>query len=101
MDDTRKTRITFEQLSKLRKLSDIKAAEYPRIIKEIRRHLIPFVQKLDEILISLLFEPKSTHFIANFQLKLNKTTNVQNNNLFHTKYNRSDECQKTITNLNN
>ena len=33
LDDTRKTRITFEQLSKLRKLIDIKAAEYQSTLK--------------------------------------------------------------------
>lgn len=35
--DTRKTRLTLEQLSKLRKLADLKAAEYQESIKEIRR----------------------------------------------------------------
>ncbi len=41
MSDTRKTRITFEQLSKLRKLSDLKSAEYQESIKEIRRQFAP------------------------------------------------------------
>ena len=40
-DDTRKTRLTFEQLSKLRKLSDLKAVEYQESIKEIRRQFAP------------------------------------------------------------
>lgn len=44
LDDTRKTRITFEQLSKLRKLSDIKAAEYQQSIAEIRRQFTPPAQ---------------------------------------------------------
>lgn len=44
LDDTRKTRITFEQLSKLRKLSDIKAAEYQQSIAEIRRQFAPPAQ---------------------------------------------------------
>ena len=35
--DTRKTRLTLEQISKLRKLADLKAAEYQESIKEIRR----------------------------------------------------------------
>jgi len=35
--DTRKTRLTLEQLSKLRKLADLKAAEYQESVKEIRR----------------------------------------------------------------
>jgi len=39
--DTRKTRITLEQLSKLRKLSDLKSAEYQESIKEIRRQFAP------------------------------------------------------------
>ena len=39
--DTRKTRLTLEQLSKLRKLSDLKAAEYQESIKEIRKHFAP------------------------------------------------------------
>ena len=39
--DTRKTRLTLEQLSKLRKLSDLKAAEYQESIKEIRKQLAP------------------------------------------------------------
>lgn len=39
--DTRKTRLTLEQLSKLRKLSDLKAAEYQSSIKEIRRQFAP------------------------------------------------------------
>ena len=41
--DTRKTRLTLEQLSKLRKLSDLKAAEYQESIKEIRRQFAPAV----------------------------------------------------------
>lgn len=41
MDDTRKTRLTFEQLSKLRKLSDLKSTEYQESIKEIRRQFAP------------------------------------------------------------
>ena len=41
LDDTRKTRLTFEQLSKLRKLSDLKATEYQESIKEIRRQFAP------------------------------------------------------------
>ena len=44
LDDTRKTRITFEQLSKLRKLADIKAAEYQQSIAEIRRQFAPPAQ---------------------------------------------------------
>lgn len=39
--DTRKTRLTLEQLSKLRKLSDLKATEYQESIKEIRRQFAP------------------------------------------------------------
>tara|TARA_B100000424_G_scaffold97862_1_gene73435 strand:- start:92 stop:403 length:312 start_codon:yes stop_codon:yes gene_type:complete len=39
--DTRKTRLTLEQISKLRKLSDLKAAEYQSSIKEIRRQFAP------------------------------------------------------------
>tara|TARA_E500000318_G_C3501967_1_gene188744 strand:- start:327 stop:533 length:207 start_codon:yes stop_codon:yes gene_type:complete len=39
--DTRKTRLTLEQLSKLRKLSDLKAAEYQASIKEIRKQFAP------------------------------------------------------------
>tara|TARA_R110000796_G_scaffold197044_2_gene313437 strand:- start:431 stop:640 length:210 start_codon:yes stop_codon:yes gene_type:complete len=39
--DTRKTRLTLEQLSKLRKLSDLKSAEYQESIKEIRRQFAP------------------------------------------------------------
>ena len=35
--DTRKTRLTLEQLSKLRKLADLKAAEYQESVKEIGR----------------------------------------------------------------
>jgi len=42
--DTRKTRLTLEQLSKLRKLSDLKAAEYQESIKEIRRQFAPAPQ---------------------------------------------------------
>ena len=41
LTDTRKTRLTFEQLSKLRKLADIKAIEYQESIKEIRRQFAP------------------------------------------------------------
>jgi len=41
MSDTRKTRLTFEQLSKLRKLSDLKATEYKESIEEIRRQFAP------------------------------------------------------------
>ena len=41
MGDTRKTRLTFEQLSKLRKLSDLKATEYQESISEIRRQFAP------------------------------------------------------------
>jgi hypothetical protein len=41
MSDTRKTRLTFEQLSKLRKLSDLKATEYQESISEIRRQFAP------------------------------------------------------------
>jgi len=44
LDDTRKTRITFEQLSKLRKLADIKAAEYQQNVAEIRRQFTPPAQ---------------------------------------------------------
>jgi len=39
--DTRKTRLTLEQLSKLRKLADLKAAEYQASIKEIRKQFAP------------------------------------------------------------
>lgn len=39
--DTRKTRLTLEQLSKLRKLNDLKSAEYQQSIKEIRRQFAP------------------------------------------------------------
>tara|TARA_B100000989_G_scaffold79352_2_gene56536 strand:+ start:904 stop:1125 length:222 start_codon:yes stop_codon:yes gene_type:complete len=41
LDDTRKTRLTFEQLSKLRKLSDLKSTEYQESISEIRRQFAP------------------------------------------------------------
>jgi len=41
LSDTRKTRLTFEQLSKLRKLADLKAAEYQESIKDIRRQFAP------------------------------------------------------------
>jgi hypothetical protein len=41
LTDTRKTRLTFEQLSKLRKLADLKAAEYQESIKDIRRQFAP------------------------------------------------------------
>ena len=43
--DTRKTRLTLEQLSKLRKLADLKAAEYQESIKEIRRQFTPAAQE--------------------------------------------------------
>ena len=39
--DTRKTRLTLEQLSKLRKLSDIKSVEYQTSVQEIRRQFAP------------------------------------------------------------
>jgi len=39
--DTRKTRLTLEQLSKLRKLSDLKSVEYQESVKEIRRQFAP------------------------------------------------------------
>lgn len=39
--DTRKTRLTLEQISKLRKLNDLKAAEYQDSIAEIRRQFAP------------------------------------------------------------
>lgn len=39
--DTRKTRLTIEQISKLRKLADLKSAEYQQSIKEIRRQFAP------------------------------------------------------------
>jgi len=39
--DTRKTRLTIEQLSKLRKLNDLKSAEYQQSIKEIRLQFSP------------------------------------------------------------
>ena len=42
--DTRKTRLTLEQLSKLRKLADLKAAEYQEPVKEIRRQFAPAPQ---------------------------------------------------------
>jgi len=35
--DTRKTRLTLEQLSKLRKLADLKIVEYHKNIEEVRR----------------------------------------------------------------
>ena len=41
LSDTRKTRLTFEQLSKLRKLSDLKSTEYAESVKEIRRQFAP------------------------------------------------------------
>ena len=41
LSDTRKTRLTFEQLSKLRKLSDLKSTEYQESVKEIRRQFAP------------------------------------------------------------
>tara|TARA_Y200000002_G_scaffold363001_1_gene350675 strand:- start:1 stop:222 length:222 start_codon:yes stop_codon:yes gene_type:complete len=41
LDNTRKTRLTFEQLSKLRKLSDLKSTEYQESISEIRRQFAP------------------------------------------------------------
>ena len=39
--DTRKTRLTIEQISKLRKLADLKSAEYQQSIEEIRRQFAP------------------------------------------------------------
>ena len=39
--DTRKTRLTIEQISKLRKLADLKSAEYQQSISEIRRQFAP------------------------------------------------------------
>ena len=39
--DTRKTRLTLEQISKLRKLNDIKSAEYQESVAEIRRQFAP------------------------------------------------------------
>jgi len=41
LTDTRKTRLTFEQLSKLRKLADLKATEYQESLKDIRRQFAP------------------------------------------------------------
>lgn len=41
LSDTRKTRLTFEQLSKLRKLADLKSTEYQESVKEIRRQFAP------------------------------------------------------------
>ena len=41
LSDTRKTRLTFEQLSKLRKLADLKSAEYQESLKDIRRQFAP------------------------------------------------------------
>jgi hypothetical protein len=41
LSDTRKTRLTFEQLSKLRKLADLKATEYQESLKDIRRQFAP------------------------------------------------------------
>ena len=41
LSDTRKTRLTFEQLSKLRKLADLKSAEYQESLKDIRRRFAP------------------------------------------------------------
>ena len=41
LDNTRKTRLTFEQLSKLRKLADLKSTEYQESISEIRRQFAP------------------------------------------------------------
>ena len=41
LSDTRKTRLTFEQLSKLRKLSDLKKIEYQESIKKIRSQFAP------------------------------------------------------------
>jgi len=41
LSDTRKTRLTFEQLSKLRKLADLKAAEYQESLEDIRRQFAP------------------------------------------------------------
>jgi len=39
--DTRKTRLTLEQLSKLRKLADLKIVEYHKNIEEVRRQFAP------------------------------------------------------------
>lgn len=39
--DTRKTRLTLEQISKLRKLADLKATEYKESVKEIRKQFAP------------------------------------------------------------
>ena len=39
--DTRKTRLTLEQLSKLRKLADPKSCRIPESIKEIRKQSSP------------------------------------------------------------
>jgi len=39
--DTRKSRLTIEQISKLRKLSDLKSIEYKESIAEIRRQFAP------------------------------------------------------------
>jgi len=41
LSDTRKTRLTFEQLSKLRKLADLKATEYQESLVDIRRQFAP------------------------------------------------------------
>jgi hypothetical protein len=41
LSDTRKTRLTFEQLSKLRKLADLKSTEYQESLKDIRRQFAP------------------------------------------------------------
>ena len=41
LSDTRKTRLTLEQLSKLRKLNDLKSIEYAESIAEIRRQFAP------------------------------------------------------------
>ena len=39
--DTRKTRLTLEQLSKLRKLADLKLCRISESIKEIRKQFAP------------------------------------------------------------
>ena len=41
LDDTRKTRLSLEQISKLRKLNDLKITEYQQSIKEIRKQFSP------------------------------------------------------------
>ena len=39
--DTRKTRLTLEQINKMRKLNDLKMSEYADNVKEIRRQYAP------------------------------------------------------------